>query len=79
MPLSGTPLKVKIIGFAVLAIMVLSLAGISLEAINQSLRDEADSGDVQAQQYQFSVGVAEDPDREGSAAIRAFKFVCPFH
>lgn len=80
MPLSGTPLKVKLIGFAVLAIMVLSLAGLSLEAMNQAVQDEAASGNVQVQQYQFTVGSADDDaERDDTATLQTLKFVCPFH
>ena len=79
MLLSGMPLKVKVAGIAVLALLLFSLVGTALEAFSQYRLVQNGAADAQTSQYQLTVRADAGGDPDGNAAVRAFKFVCPFH
>lgn len=69
---NGMPLKVKLLGITVIALLFVSVIGTALEAVNQVITESDTSNRLTRQQF---------PDGSGSTnlVINSLKFVCPFH
>ena len=74
--LADVSLKVKLIGFVVLAMLTFSLIGTALVAVNQVLAEGSIQPQTIREQSASSVG---DTYPEDNAILSGLKFVCPFH
>ena len=76
--LDGVPLKVKLVGIAVLALLTFSLVGATLEAVSQVLREEAPSSQLTRDDFTGQL-VSQSTSSDDDAVVATLKFICPFH
>ncbi|HZA22375.1 MAG TPA: hypothetical protein VFA32_07185 [Dehalococcoidia bacterium] len=78
MLLDGVPLKVKLVGTAVLALLIFSLVGTTLEAVNQVARENSAGSQLTRESFNSQSG-SESAGSDDNTAVATLKFVCPFH
>ena len=76
--LPGVPLKVKLVGIAVLAILTFSLVGTTLEVVNQVMAEGSQQSQLSRQQF-VSFLDSQRPASDDHTVVSGLKFVCPFH
>ena len=77
--LPDVSLKVKLIGFLVLAVLTFSLIGTGLVAVNQVLAEGSTQPQFSQDQYAGSFGNRNHASADDNAVLSGLKFVCPFH
>ena len=77
--LPGVPLKVKLIGFVVLSVLIFSLVGTTLEAVNQVLAEGTNQTEFSRDRFASSLGNQNHASADDGAVLSSLKFVCPFH
>jgi hypothetical protein len=78
MLLDGVPLKVKLVGIAVLALLIFSLVGAALEAVNQAAY--GDASDSWPTRNGFTGQTSgESAGSDDQTVVGTLKFICPFH
>ena len=76
---SGVRMKAKIIGVAVLALLLLSIVATGVGAVSQVGNLTPGSGDTGTALAQYNTPPEELDAGEESTLYSAFTFVCPFH
>ena len=77
--MTTVPLRLKLLGFLVLAIMGFSLVGTILEMVKQVQAEQARGPVLIREQFAASLGdpnASADPE---NSFVSGLKFVCPFH
>jgi hypothetical protein len=78
MLLDGVPLKVKLVGIAVLAVLIFSLVGTTLEAVNQAVHENAAGSQLTRDGFTSQPG-GDSAGPDDNATLSSLKFICPFH
>ncbi len=69
---NGVPLKVKVLGVTVIALLFVSVIGTAVEAVNLVITEDNTSTRLTRQQFSNESGSSR-------LVINSLKFVCPFH
>ena len=77
--LPDVSLKVKLIGFTVLAVLMFSLVGTALEAVNQVRAEANGQSQLSRDQFVSSLGNQNHASADDNRVVASLKFVCPFH
>ncbi len=77
--LPDVSLKVKLIGFLVLAVLTVSLIATALVAVNQVLAEGSSQSQTSREQFANSLGNQNHASADDGAVLSGLKFVCPFH
>ncbi len=77
--LPDVSLKVKLIGFLVLAVLTFSLVGTALVAVNQVLAEGSSQSQLGQDRFASTVGNQNHASADDGAVLSSLKFVCPFH
>jgi hypothetical protein len=78
MLLDGVPLKVKLVGIAVLAVLIFSLVGTTLETVNQVVHTDAADSQLTRDGFTSQSG-GESAGPDDNTIVSTLKFICPFH
>jgi hypothetical protein len=76
--LPGAPLKIKLLGIAVLAILTASTVGAMLAAVNQA-KAEGNALTRSSREEASRIADSQGPASGEPPVVRGLKFVCPFH
>ena len=77
--LPDVSLKVKFIGFLVLAVLTVSLIATALVAVNQVLAEGTTQSKFSGDRFVNTLGNQNHASADDSAVLSGLKFVCPFH
>lgn len=76
--LPGVSIKVKLVGISVLAILIVSLIGTGLAAVNQVVAEGNSQTQFSREEAARFAGSQKQASAE-HAVVSGLKFVCPFH
>ena len=74
----GIPLKAKVAGIVVVGVLIFSLIGTTLEAVNQAVNQTDAEAQLTREQFVGRLDT-QGGDADENPVIHTFKFVCPFH
>ena len=77
--LPDVSLKVKLIGFLVLAVLTFSLVSTALVAVNQVLAEGTTQSQFSGDRFVSTLGNQNQVSADDGAVLSGLKFFCPFH